>query len=160
KAAICEQVEDAKSAKGLVRREVIRILTPGTVVEDHLLEESASNYLVSVTRADGGYGLAAAECSTGELMVTEFAGDDAWGELLDEVGRLQPVELLIAEEAEHRAELARLVSEQGGTTTTWGGETFLTHAPRDLLLAHFGVTSLRGFGCEAMPAAIEAAAAI
>jgi len=61
KAAICEQVEDAKKSKGLVKREVIRILTPGTVVEEHLLEERANNYLVSVVNCGPSWGLAAAD---------------------------------------------------------------------------------------------------
>ena len=88
KAAICEQVEEPSKSKRIVRREVIRILTPGTVVEDHLLEARANNYLVSVVSTAGRWGLAAADCSTGELMVCEFAGDDAWGELCDELSRL------------------------------------------------------------------------
>ena len=81
-----------------MKREVIRILTPGTVVEEHLLDERSSNYLASVVCVDGTFGLAAAECSTGDLMVTEFSGQSAWAELADELARLDPTELLIAED--------------------------------------------------------------
>ena len=160
KAAICEQVEEPSKAKGLVKREVIRILTPGTVVEDHLLEEKANNYLVSVISTAGRWGLGAADCSTGELMVAEFAGDDAWGELCDELSRLQPAELLVAEGEEQQAALEAAVASHGGTVSTWDAGAFLAEGAEDLLKRHFGVGSLRGFGCEEMPAAIEAAGAL
>jgi len=160
KAAICEQVEDPKKAKRLVKREVIRILTPGTVVEEDLLEERSNNYLVSLANAGGRWGLAAADCSTGELMVTEFTADEAWSELTDELSRLQPAELLVAEGEERCAALADVVAGHGGTLSTWGAGAFLAHTPDEILRRHFGVTSLRGFGCEDMPAATEAAAAI
>ncbi len=160
KAAVCEQVEDPRKSKGLVKREVIRILTPGTVVEEHLLEEGANNYLASAAVIDGRFGLAAADCSTGELVVTEFAGDDPWGELTEELARLRPAELLLPEAEERGADLRRLPAAGGVTISTWGQEGFLAETPEELLRRHFGVSSLRGFGCENMPAAIEAAAAI
>ena len=159
KAAICEQVEDPRKTKKLVKREVTRILTPGTIVEDHLLEEKANNYLASVVGAESGIGFAAAECSTGELMVTEFAGENAWSELADELARLQPPEVLVGENDARRADLERLVEESGGTVGAWGGEEFLAQTPEELLRSHFGVSSLRGFGCEDIPLAVEAAAA-
>jgi len=160
KAAICEQVEDPSKAKGLVKREVIRILTPGTVVEDHLLEERANNYLASVVSAGDRWGLAAADCSTGDLMVTEFAEGDAWGELCDELSRLQPAELLVPEGEQRQAALERVVGSHGGTVTTWDAGAFLAEGAEDVLKRHFEVGSLRGFGCEGMPAAVEAAGAI
>ena len=159
KAAVCEQVEDPKKTKQLVKREVIRILTPGTVVEEHLLEERANNYLVSVARSGERWGLAAADGSTGEFMVTEFDGE-AWEELRDEVLRLHPSEILAAEGEPRLEALAALGTDAGGMLTTWGPEAFLAEGPADALKRHFGVVSLRGFGCEEMPAAIEAAAAI
>jgi len=160
KAAICEQVEDAKKARGLVKREVIRILTPGTVVEDHLLEEGSNNYLVSVTSSDDHLGLAAADCSTGEMILTEFHGSDPWGELSDEIARLQPAEVLAAEGSEVWDAVTRLLDGAKTTVTTWGQEAFLAEAPAELLRRHFGVVSLRGYGCEDMSAAVDAGAAI
>ena len=156
KAAICEQVEDPKQAKGLVRREVIRILTPGTVVEDHLLEARASNYLVSVVARDGRWGLAAAECSTGEFVVTEIVRAD---ELQDEVARLSPSELLVSESSRNR-ELEALVSARGGAVTACDEHTFGSYSPAEFLMRHFGVGSLHGYGCEELPVAVEAAATI
>ncbi|MDH4179532.1 MAG: DNA mismatch repair protein MutS, partial [Armatimonadota bacterium] len=160
KAAVCEQVEDPRKAKGLVKREVIRILTPGTVVEEHLLEAGMNNYLAGVAAVEGRLGLAAVDCSTGELMVTEFSGDDPWGETADEIARLQPAELLIPERDQGRVDFRRLLVGDAATISTWGDEAFLSAGPAELLKKHFGVSSLRGFGCENMPAAIEAAAAI
>jgi DNA mismatch repair protein MutS len=158
KAAVCDQVEDAKKSKGLVKREVIRILTPGTVVEDHLLDEGANNYLASISSADGRLGLAAVDCSTGEMIVTEFVGADAAGELADEVSRLNPAELLLPEGAS--LDLEGLLQRNSVAASTWDHDDFLADRPEDVLRRHFGVSSLRGFGCEGMPGAIEAAAAI
>jgi DNA mismatch repair protein MutS len=160
KAAICEQVEDPKQAKHLVRREVIRILTPGTIVEDHLLEERTNNYLVSVVQRDGRWGVAAADCSTGDLMVTEIEGPEPLEELRDELARLAPAELLVPESEALVGEFTRLLQERGGTVTTWGEEAFAAHTPAEYVMRHFEVATLRGFGCEAMPAAVEAAAAV
>ncbi len=160
KAAICEQVEDAKKAKGLVKREVIRILTPGTVVEEHLLEERANNYLVSVVNRGPSWGLAAADCSTGQLMVTEFTGSDAWDELCDELSRLQPAELLLPEGEDRAAALAEVIGARDANLSTWSADLFLTLAPDESLMKHLGVASLRGYGCEHLPAAVEAAAAL
>ncbi len=97
KVAICEQVEEAAQAQGLVKREVIRVITPGTSIEDNLLEEDRNNYLASVyTLGDeGGHGLAVIDVSTGELMVFHFNGPEGEGELRDEISRLQPAEILV-----------------------------------------------------------------
>ncbi len=160
KAAICEQVEDPKLAKKLVRREVVRILTPGTVVEDHLLEERANNYLVSIVSQDGLWGLAAADCSTGELMVTELHGAEAMAELRDELARLQPSEVLISETDAHRPVIEQAMTEQGRTVTAWSEHVFGSYSPAEYLQRHFEVSSLRGYGCEDLPAAVKAAAAI
>ena len=159
KAAICEQVEDPKKSKGLVKREVIRILTPGTVVEEHLLEERSNNYLAAVALVGDRVGLAAADCSTGEMMVTEFTGDGAWAELADELARLQPSELLAPEGENQPAEL-RGILEDSRAVTTAAPELPMAQSAEEMLLRHFSVNSLRGFGCQEAPAAVEAAAVV
>ena len=159
KAAICEQVEDPKKSKGLVKREVIRILTPGTVVEEHLLEERSNNYLAGLAVRGDRIGLAAADCSTGEMMITEFTGDTAWAEVADELARLQPAELLALEGESQPTELRRML-DNSRLVITAAPELPLSQTAEELLLRHFGVSSLRGFGCEEMPAAIEAAAIV
>ncbi len=95
KVVLCEQVEDAGQAKGLVKREVTRILTPGTITDPEMLEESRNNYLVTVIDLGKDYyGLAAVDISTGAFQVTEQKGEGAWDNIADELHRLQPSELL------------------------------------------------------------------
>ncbi len=160
KAAICEQVEDPKLSKGLVRREVIRILTPGTVVEDHLLEAGANNYLVSVVSQDGVWGLAAADSSTGDFQVTELSGPTAWQDLQDELARLQPAEVLIAEEEPGRGAVEGALRERGVAVSLWSEDVFGSYSPAEFLRRHFEVASLAGYGCEDKPQAVRAAAGI
>ena len=96
KVAICEQVEDPKKAKGLVKREVVRVITPGTLIDEQYLEEKANNYLMALVKREAEYGLAVADLSTGDFMVTQFAADDAL--LFDELSHWQPKEILVAED--------------------------------------------------------------
>jgi DNA mismatch repair protein MutS len=95
KVAICEQMEDARLARGLVRREVIRVLTPGTVVEDGMLAAGENNFLVAICNATEAYGLAALDVSTGEFLATTLEGDTALEALQTELARLQPAECLL-----------------------------------------------------------------
>ena len=95
RAAVCEQVEDARQAKGLVRREVVRVVTPGTLTDDALLDPSTANYLAAVVEQKGKLGLAWVELSTGRFSLCEAQRR----ELLDEVARLDPAEILISETA-------------------------------------------------------------
>src|SRR5437899_2696225 len=97
KIALCEQMEDPKQTKTIVRREVTRVLTPGTALDPTLGAEQ-SNYLASVCASSAGahqvWGLALLDLSTGEFRATEFSGGSAWAALVDELGRVRPVELL------------------------------------------------------------------
>jgi len=98
--ALCEQMEDPKLTKKIVRREVTRVLTPGTVVDSGLGAEQ-SNWLASVCVRGSGAGMCAGlaqlDLSTGEFRATEFSGTSAWAQLVDELGRIRPVEVLFAE---------------------------------------------------------------
>ncbi|MFX4260782.1 DNA mismatch repair protein MutS [Pelotomaculum propionicicum] len=93
--AICEQVEDPAAAKGIVRREVTRVITPGTVMEGNLLEERRNNYLACAARGGNGYGLAVTDVTTGTFMVSSLTGQKAGVELADELNRLMPAELVV-----------------------------------------------------------------
>ena len=95
KVVICDQIESATQAKGLVRRAVTKILTPGTISESEMLDEGKNNYLAVIVH-DGrdSYGLAAVDVSTGEFQVTEQSGPNAWPEIADELKRLQPSEII------------------------------------------------------------------
>jgi DNA mismatch repair protein MutS len=97
KVAICEQMEDPRLVRGLVRREVIRVLTPGTVVEEGMLEEGRNNFLVAICEAPDAYGLAALDVSTGEFLATTLEGDGALEALHTELARLRPAECLLSQ---------------------------------------------------------------
>ncbi len=108
KVVLCEQVEDAGQAKGLVKREITRVLTPGTITDPEMLEESRNNYLACViSQNNNHYGLAAVDISTGDFQITEQNGEGAWEAISDELHRLQPSELLCG-----NSEIEKLCSKQ------------------------------------------------
>ena len=98
KVAICEQMEDPALAKGLVDRDIIRIITPGTVVESSMLEEGSNNYYGSLCQTAEGIGIALIDVSTGEASATLAEGEDARDKAFNELGRFEPRELLVDEE--------------------------------------------------------------
>src|SRR5690625_4835864 len=100
KVAICEQVEDASEAKGLVRRDVIRVVTPGTITDDNVLEEKSNNFLTSIYFDDLGVGISYVDNSTGEMYTTEYSGytvEDNYRFVLDELGKISPAEIICNE---------------------------------------------------------------
>jgi len=172
RAALCDQLEDPKQAKGLVRRDVTRVVTPGTLLEDEFLDGKASNYLTSVAREGSVWGLASVEVSTGEFLVTEIRapsaapgrhdllGSGVSAERLpiavaEELARLEPAEV-IAPPA-----LGPLLEASGGRWHVAGVEApadaFRT--PGERLARHFGVATLEGFGVADMAVGVQAAAA-
>ncbi len=115
KIVICDQVEDAAQAKGLVRREITRILTPGTITDPEMLEESRNNYLaVVINQHNSYYGLAAVDVSTGDFQITEHQGEGAWEVIADELCRMQPSEILCGtNEIEQRCRKLVAVNNSG-----------------------------------------------
>lgn len=161
KVAICEQVEDPKATKGIVRREVIRVITPGTLLDTNFLDEKKNNYLVAVFRDDLGYGLAVVDVSTGYFGVTEITGFRALSRLRDEIARLQPVECLVPAGLEENKEvMAVLKSGSVMSVSPYEDKEFGYDRACRSLLEHFGTNSLAGFGCEKMHIGIQAAGAI
>ncbi len=154
RAAVCDQVEDPKQAKGLVRREVTRVVTPGTVTDDALLDPRTSNYLAAVAPGDP-LGLAWIELSTGRFIATSFPAR----ELADQLARIGPAECLLGEAAEP---LPPHLTERMMVTRRpdWA---FSAATARDTLAKHFGTASLEGFGFDDSPAdkqAVRAAGAV
>ena len=160
--AICDQMEDPKVAKKIVRREVTRVLTPGTSVDASLSSEE-NNFLAAVAQIGDRAGLAALDLSTGEFRATEFSSQDK-GRLLEELGHMRPREVL------YPAALPLFAGMEPDSFVT-GGERRFTETPvedwafaRDyaipLLENQFGVLSLEGFGLATRPAAATAAGAI
>ncbi len=112
--AICEQAEDPAAAKGIVRREVIRVVTPGTIMDSAVLEESKNNYLASVCIVGQAAGVALADISTGEISVNEFEGDDIEIFVFNELCRFSPSEIIFNLEAYEKTHLLGYVAERFG----------------------------------------------
>jgi DNA mismatch repair protein MutS len=172
KVAICEQMENAGLAKKLVRREVTRVVTPGTAA-DSLLSSEENNFLAAVAQIGDRVGFAALDLSTGEFRATEFSGEDAGKRIQEELQQLRPKELLYGSaaplfESEALSSSARL--DGRGRPSPRGPSNF-AETPLDdwifapdhaipLLENHFGVLSLESFGLAGKPAAASAAGAI
>lgn len=152
KVAICEQVEDPKVTKGLVRREVVRVITPGTLLDDQMLQEKKNNFIAAIALADGEMGWAVADLSTGEFYTTQFSAENKQV-LKEEIQRWQPREILYPE----------------GTSFSWPEGVLLTGRP-GLQFSHersvrrlcetFRTVSLEGFGCQSFQGAIAASGAL
>jgi len=159
KVAICEQVEDPKSAKGIVRREVVRVVTPGLVLEGDTLTPKENNYLVSVYCAKGDvWGLSCVDITTGEFRVTECGGRDS---LLDELVCINPRELLFPEGLRGNPALKTIASAIDAKTVTYMDEWVydLEYANR-LFKNQFGVVSPATLGCGGLAGGLPAATAI
>jgi DNA mismatch repair protein MutS len=157
KVALCEQVENPRRAKGLVRREVVRIVTPGTVIEEGVLDSKENNYLGSLLQQNDRIGLSFLDLSTGEFWITEFAGRESWQRAREELALFRPRELVLAERDGSRIgeelsandfrQISRTIQED------W---TFDSDYARRLLLEHFQVSTLEGFGINGQGAAVSA----
>ncbi len=156
RAAVCEQVEDPRYAKGLVKREVVRVVTPGTLTDEELLDPKSANYLAAVVEGGGKVGLAWAELSTGRFSLTGVLRH----ELADEIARLQPAETLISETSLDAPWARVLRSQPGLAITTRPSWDFLPEQARGALFQHFQTTTLAGFGVEDTALEVQAAGAL
>jgi DNA mismatch repair protein MutS len=165
KVAICEQMEDPRLAKKLVRREVTRVVTPGTAA-DALLGSDENNYLAALAQAGDRVGFAALDLSTGEFRATEFSGEGALRRIQEELEQLRPKELLYGSAAPLFENKTRTQSSRPQSSTANWTETplddwiFAPDHAIPLLENHFGVLSLEGFGLAGRTAAAAAAGAI
>ncbi|NLM51918.1 MAG: DNA mismatch repair protein MutS [Firmicutes bacterium] len=161
KVAICEQVEDPKTAKGIVKREIVQVITPGTVTETTLLDEKTNNYLVSVYFGRGGLGLAAVDVSTGEFSVTQTRGK-AYGRFLsDELSRLQPAEIIVNENAKNKEILTSALQRlhKRVVVNPYAEQKFSLPQAQNVLQTQFEVANLQALGCADLPFAVAAAGA-
>ncbi len=155
KVAVCDQVEDPKLAKGLVKRKVTRVLTPGTIVEDAMLDAKTNNYLVAaITGAKMPSGVGVVDVSTGEFLATEMPCEAGTDKVVEEIMRLQPAECLLLPGMEELGEAIRAVSK---TVVTFHQPSETRKSSRQTLLDHFGTPSLRGYGAEQMTSGLDAA---
>ena len=118
KVAVCEQTEDPSAAQGLVRREVVRVVTPGTVTDGSLLADKKNNYLAALAFGKEGVGVAFADVSTGQVFVTRLYGEDVEGRLLNELSAYAPREVLLNVSGSSIARVDRYIKESLGAMVT------------------------------------------
>ncbi|MDQ7857386.1 MAG: DNA mismatch repair protein MutS [Armatimonadota bacterium] len=153
--AICDQVEDPRRARGLVRREVTRVVTPGTVMDAAALEAREPRYLAALVEAGGAWGLAAADLTTGDFRTTQIAGAEADARLAEELARFRPREVVVPDGAS-----ATWPLPAGAARTPIEPWRFEAASARRALIEHLRVASLEGFGVEDLPLATAAAGAL
>jgi DNA mismatch repair protein MutS len=155
RAAICEQVEDPKKAKGLVKREVTQVVTPGTLTDEALLDPRESNYLASVFVGKSLVGLSWLELSTGKFLTSELE----FSQLADELARLRPAEILVSENPAREEELLPALDLRGMVVTKRPPWAFAADQCRKRLVEHFQLKTLEGFDIdEASPSVVAAGA--
>ncbi|BCR04808.1 DNA mismatch repair protein MutS [Desulfuromonas versatilis] len=158
KVAICEQVEDPRAAKGIVKREVVRVVTPGLVVDTDTLQPKENNYLMALCPGEGRWGIAVLDITTGEFRVTETADREG---LASELTAFNPREVLLPGDDGGRALEKWLGHHLAGRMVNplpdW---VFELDRAEGQLLGFFGCSSLEGFGCAHLPGAIRAAGAV
>ena len=158
KVAICEQVEDPKQAKGIVKREVVRVVTPGLVTDTDTLEPKENNYLLALVAEGELYGIAHIDITTGEFRVTQVEGRN---QVESELGSLRPREILFADtESGHAVQKQFARVTDGMMANLLPDWVFETEYAADQLTTFFGVSGLQSFGCQGLPLAQQAAAAV
>ncbi len=146
KVAICEQIEDPKLAKGIVKRDVIRIVTPGTVIDNTALDEEKNNYIICIYADKNGYGLSVCDVTTGEFLTTDFTGINAKSKLIDECAKFNPSEIISNEgfaATDCAKEIENKLHIKIGTSENW---MFQYNNANIELCRHFKIETLDGMG--------------
>jgi len=155
KVAICEQLEDPKEAKGIVKRDVVRVITPGVVLDTEILDAKSNNFLMALHVREGRFGVATLDISTGSFAVTESGDLPA---VLDECRRIEPRETLVAGSFREHPDIAAIVARLEHTSVNYlADEIFELESARTRLIRQFKTYSLEGFGCHDWKAGICAA---
>jgi DNA mismatch repair protein MutS len=178
--AICDQTEDAKKTTKLVRREVVRIITPGTAIDSQLLDARENSYLAAVFGSGSGMAAAFLDLSTGEFQATQFSGDTSWQRVLEQLDSFAPREIIFPKSHEPLLKSgAKTANDDGGVSAEGASGanplSFSGYQPalipldewffsfdraRELLLSHFAVASLEGFGFAGHDLAVAAAGGV
>ena len=159
KVAICEQMEDPALAKGLVKREVIRIITPGTVTDSSMLEENRSNYICAISLTGRTGGIAFCDITTGEICCAAF-DNDAQNHILNELGRFAPREALLSPEAAANRSILEFLSDKLDAMPETGEEKFSLTVASSRMCQQFGYTSPADVGLEESDGAVCAVGAL
>src|SRR5438034_5639796 len=155
--AICDQVEDPRKAKGIVKREIVRVVSPGTLTDAGYLDAREPAFLMAIAQADDAtVGVALLDLSTGEFSAAEYAGADGLQALADELAVIKPREILVAADAQRPSPVAAA----GLPVTPVDAWTFDPESARRALLDQLRAAGLEGFGLDRRPAAVAAAGAL
>ncbi|MCB6365459.1 DNA mismatch repair protein MutS [Intestinibacillus massiliensis] len=156
KVAICEQMEDPKSAKGLVKREIVRMITPGTVIEASMLDESRNNFLACIYQTAEDAGLCFADISTGEVFATALTGREMQRELLSELGRFVPREALVGGAAAANEEMLSFLRERlACNIEPMPEDAFEPSAARSRIEERFGTEDFDAAGLAGQPILVQ-----
>lgn len=157
KVAICEQIENPKETLNkIVKREVVRVITAGTITDSNILEESKNNYIMCIFQNKVGFSLAVCDVSTGEFLTSEFALDDS-SKIIDEIGKFSPSEIIVNDSFSLSYEIENIF---GIKTYNCLDFYFNLENAKETLLNHFKVSSLNGFGIEENPLLICSSGAL
>ena len=152
KVAICEQLEDPSTAKGLVKRDVVRVVTPGTITDDKVLDEKSNNFLASIYIDEQGAGLSYVDSSTGEMYTTEMLKkneNQIYNFLLDEIGKIVPSEILCNGEFTKNEKLIKTIKNKiNPFINTYDTESIKTKNWENLILNHFDASDLKDLGLQ------------
>ncbi|WP_135610131.1 DNA mismatch repair protein MutS [Methanococcoides sp. AM1] len=159
KVAICEQLEDPKKAKGVVKRGVVRVVTPGTAIDSSMFTDSSNNYLMSVSGGDGNYGVSFLDVSTGEFLTTQFADAPPYDRIASEAARMRPSECILPPEMYSDRHIVDRLNELKIVVHEFEEEAFDIGISEKRLREHFKVSTLKGMGCDGLPYAISSAGA-
>ena len=159
KVAVAEQIEDPKKAKGLVKRDVIRVITPGTILSSGTLEEKHNNYLAAVCKKDRQMGLAITDISTGEFLVSQLSSHE---EFINDISRYEPKEIIVDETlfSDNKFYNSLRNISQSVRISSYPTQHFMLYKAEETLKAHLDVASIEGFGIAEYPVAVSSAGAL
>jgi len=161
KVAICEQVEDPSEAKGIVRREITRIMSPGTITDEKMLEDNKNNYLLCVYLEDSNFGLAITDVSTGEFMVSEIANNNSVDVLINEIGKFNPSEIISNNNLYKEKTIRKLLENKFNTKITpYPSKYFNLKKAEVKIKEHFNIYSLNAVDLDDYPIIIKTAGAL
>lgn len=159
KVAICEQLEDPKNAKGVVKRGVVRVITPGTVIDPSLISDQSNNYLMSISGERAEFGISFLDVSTGEFMTTQFTDNGNYERIISEASRMLPAECVLPPALFDNNRLVDRLKDLNIVLNKFDADAFDKKNARETLIRHFGVMTLEGMGCETLPHAISSSGA-
>jgi DNA mismatch repair protein MutS len=158
--ALADQVEDASQAKGLVKRDVVRVITPGTLLESSMLEEEVNNYLLALVEHEGVVGLASIDISTGEFQATEIEGSILLEQVMSEIDRISPSEILLPDSLSKKENVQTTLENVCHKLTHRNDLEFSARTAEQKLKEQFGVKTLEGYGIHDKRVALGAAGAV